>query len=196
MGRQHDGSSIADELTQGRPHRLAGLDVETHRGFVQEQQPRPAADRHGELHLALLAIRQLSVGAAGQRGNVSHLHHHFGPGRIRVVAAYHVDLFADAQVRRQRYLLHHHAHLAPRLDQQRREAEQARRATVGLPQPQHQGNGGGLSRPVRAEDGQQLSGPDLEVKPVQREDGAEAFAHSRQLRQGIVADGHGLPPAA
>jgi len=84
--------------------------------FVEEQQLRAPAHRHGELHLALLAVGELSIVAARQRRQVSHLHHHFRPRRIGVVTGHQVNLLADAQVRRRAHLLHHHANAAARLD--------------------------------------------------------------------------------
>src|SRR5580700_2919311 len=66
MSREKDGRSVADELTQRRPHRFASAHVESDAGLIEEEQLRAPANRHRELHLALLACGESSVGAKCQ----------------------------------------------------------------------------------------------------------------------------------
>ena len=83
MRGQHDGRALRDQRAKRRPQRLARLDVEADGRLVEKEQRRAAAHRERELHLALLAGRELAVRTVGQRGRVRERH----APRPRVIGA-------------------------------------------------------------------------------------------------------------
>ncbi len=57
---------LVNQVTYRLPERGAGIHVQSDRGLIEEQQLRPATDRHGELHLALLTAGEILVATSGQ----------------------------------------------------------------------------------------------------------------------------------
>src|ERR1700688_3697204 len=123
MSRENDGRSVAHELTQCCPHRFAGAHVESDAGLIEEEQLRAPANRHRELHLALLACGEFSVGAKCQRRSFGQLHGLDGSKRKRIITGNKSYMFAHPELGCERHFLHHDPDLAPRLDEEWRPTE-------------------------------------------------------------------------
>ena len=77
-----------------RHMRFARLHVEPDGRLVEEQQPRPAADRDRELHLALLAGRELAVALSASAVDARQRECLLHRQRVAVVARRQRDVLA------------------------------------------------------------------------------------------------------
>jgi len=183
---EHDRATLVDQVAQHLPQRFARLQIEAHRRLIEEQQLRPAGNRHGELRLALLAAGQLAVGTVGDLLDTKPLDHGLHVVRARVIAGDLGDELTRPHDAGKIVLLHHDADAPARLDGVGILAEQFGRALVGILQAEQQGNGGRLAGTVRTEQGQHLAAIHRETEPVQGRDFAEALVRTAQLGQGLL----------
>ena len=186
--RQHDRAAVVEQAADRAPHGLARRDVEPHGRLVEEQQPRPPADGGRELHLALLAGRELAVALVGERLGAGERERLLDRERVAVVARRERDELARPQHGGQSDLLHHDADAEPALHFERRAAHERDFAVVGLEQAEPQADGRRLAGAVRTEQSEQLAGPHREGQAVERYGLAVTFHDVRELRDGRGRD--------
>jgi len=179
---------------------MAGLRVQAGGGLVQQQQARVvdqrARQRQAPLHAAGQLTR-LGIGLVGEGGKLQQLGHtlvHHSALQAEVAAEY-AQVLGAGEVWVQCVELGDHAQL--RLDGQRIAGHQQRRgarlrrevhfATVRRRQAQAHADGGGLARPVGANDPETLAGSNGEGHVVHHRGLAITFAQV----QGFKKCGHG-----
>ena len=173
VGGQQDGSALLQQQLQPLPHQVAGLRVEAGGGFVQQQQARAVDEGAGQRQAPLHPAREfarLGVCFVRERGKLQQLGHALvhGAALEPEVTAKHAQVFGAGEVRVQRVELGDHAQLC--LDGQRiaRHVQRLGRAlgveqhvaAVGRRQAQAHADGGGLARPVGADDAKAFAGSD------------------------------------
>ena len=183
MGSQQHAAALRDQFPDRLPQPLPRLDVETRGRLVEEQQLRPAADRHRELHAPLLPTRQFSVAALQQAVEPRHRHAIGDAAWIGVIAAREFEQLTDAQRVGNASRLKHHPDAPARSQLAGRLPEQCDLAAVGLCKPEQQRDCRGLAGAVGAQQRQQLAAMHLQVEPVERAHLAVSLVHALQARE-------------
>ncbi len=182
----------ADLLAQRQPH----LGVQRGQRLVEQQDARLEGERAGERDALLLAAGHLVRVAAGVLRKADQLQQLLGAlGPLGLAGAAHPqtegDVVGGGQVREQAVGLEHHAGVAlVRGDRGDVLAVDQDLARVVLLEAGQDAQRGGLAAAGRAEQGEQLTGPDGQVEAVQRGGGAEGAAQRAEL-DGRAAGGGG-----
>jgi hypothetical protein len=163
------------------PEVVAALDVHGHRGLVEHEQPRVGHERCGEAHPLGLAARQLLRAAVGDLGRAGEGENLVDVERVRVQRRHHRDQLPHVEVADELADLKHGAHDAGVDGGLRRVAEDAHLTAVGVGQPEHQIDGGGLARSVRAEQRHGLAGVDGDADVAHGLDPAVGLGQPAQL---------------
>ena len=174
--------------------RVLVLQVEAQQRLVAEQQRGVAGERLGDAQPLLLAAGEQSDRAIGERGRAD-LRHKFGHPRPiggtadRQAEAVTVDTERDEVAAAQRGAHRQHLLLRDVADASVAPvdgvAEELRRAGVERLHPENYPQQTRLARPVRPEHGNELSGPNDEVKPPPQRAGAEPESTALDLEDGI-----------
>ena len=175
VGGQEDRLALAVEALEDLPQGEAALGVEPGRGLVEEQDRRPMQDGAGDHEPLSHAARQRVDGCLPPLRQLEHVEQEVGGGpgflaRHAEEATVVEEVLPHVQGAVQRVLLRHHA---DHLLRQRRVGDDVDPRHVGLaarrdhPGGEHPGRGR-LARSVRAEEPEDLAGPDGQVEGVDR----------------------------
>ena len=163
------------QVVQLGPQIVAQARIQRRQRLVQQQDARLDRQGPGQGHALALAARDLVDPALGEMGDAHQLKHPpdprvaLGPGDAAQAQAV-ADIASHGHVGKQGVGLEHHADAAA-LDRQRRHilvVEPDAPAGVRPLQPRDQAQQGGLAAARRAEHGQPLARPDLQVQGQQR----------------------------
>ena len=119
VGDEHDGrAGFAMQPLDLDLHRLPQLAVERAERFVHQDQRRPIDQAACQCDALLLPAGQLAREPAAESAEAHHVEHrgNFGLQRVRRQVAHlqrERDVLRDRQVREQRIVLKHDAHVAP-----------------------------------------------------------------------------------
>jgi len=170
------GGQLADQLPGLPPDRR----VQPGSRLVEEDEPRVADDPERDRQAPLLAAGQLGGPLLGLVLEAHQADHLVSAERVRVEGTEMGDQLADGQLLEGAGVLGDDADLgapaAPGLGGVG--AEHRRRPALAPAEPFEDLDGGGLAGAIRPEEGEHLSGLDLEVDPLEDLEPAVAFAES------------------
>mmetsp|Transcript_22851 Transcript_22851/g.61971 ORF Transcript_22851/g.61971 Transcript_22851/m.61971 type:complete len:399 (-) Transcript_22851:654-1850(-) len=201
MGREEETRARGAHVrADGVPHAALGRRVHARRGLVEADERGRADQRDGERELALVASgvkSGLPVGVARE----PHVCHEALRARLRLrgrqpaQGADEAEVLYSREAANQRVVLRAHADVRARRALLRRDGPAGDKAVArgGRHLARDHLEGGGLSRPVDAEEAKDLSGVHGEAQPVHgrfrgravsaRVDLAQAVEHNRQTPQ-------------
>jgi hypothetical protein len=184
-GEEHRGAAIGQRAEQG-PELADTGGVHAIGRLVQQQQRWVAQqrDREPETLTHVLRVRlDLAAGDRGQPDPVQRVVDRVRMRQRRPAQCEHLQIAPPAQPWVEGRLLDHRPNPGQPLGVRQRPAIEPGSARRRPDQPEQHAHGGGLPRPVRAEEAEDLPGFDRQVEPVDCDRG------SVPLGQALTADG-------
>jgi len=191
VGGEHDAAPGRRAVPQDGPEGATHLDVEAGGRLVDEEDVGVAAQGDPEQHPALLTAGELAEEAVLEPGEARGLDDRGHRQRRRVVAAELGEELPHPERLRDPRGLQHHAGAGAGGGVARVAPEEPGGAGGRGREPGEHAEGRGLTGAVRAEDGEEFAGADLEVDGVGGGDAAVPLGRAAQFREDGATRGDG-----
>ena len=173
MGREHHRAATLGVLANRAPELTPPFDVHACRRLVEDEEPRIGEQRHRESQPLLFAAGALGDASVGDLADACTLEHLGYRTCVRVQRRRVCDRLADGKVLEETTVLHHRGDFTTGDRVVGRAAVHADTPGVGARESQQHVDRGGLSGAVRAKEGDDLAGVDLQAEIVDGGNGTE-----------------------